>query len=120
MHEMYFYSSLSSALHGYVGYARALKLVNLIYLVDNYESFKQVKIKLRKSKGTEATLRQCDSEEPMTNLFTIWCTVRVLQIRINPIFLPPNGIKIRTCRDKINAYEAGKISVEGKRKFFIL
>ena len=41
--------------------------------MDNYESFKQVQIKLLMSKSVEATLRQRDSEEPMPNPLTMWC-----------------------------------------------
>jgi len=120
MDGMYFYSSLSTALYGNEGYARALKLITLKYVVDNYDALEQVQAKLRKSKSVKATLRQCASEEPIPNPLTIWCAARALQIRINAIFLPHNGLENQTYRDMMNAYEAGEISVEEKREVFIL
>ena len=116
----YFYNALSTSLYGNEEYAQAIKLVTIKYLVDNYEKLKPMQKLLPLSKSVSTTLLQCARKISVPNVLTIYCVAQALQIRINAIYPPHNGLFNETYLRMPVIFPVRDSNHEQKREVYIL
>ena len=85
------FNAVSICLFATEEHRHVLRLLTLKWMGDNFEALKECR-QLPTSDGLVETLQDCAKNRAWSNILTVFCLAQALQIKINAVHPPENGI----------------------------